>query len=79
MRSRGDPSASETEFFHSFAGRHSPLGSGEPQRVVSFSGATDLPQGHLTKSEPAINLKTASALRLTIPPSVLSRASQMTQ
>lgn len=79
MLTRGDPSASETDSFHLSASRHSPLGGGEPQRAMWFSGPTDLSVVQATKNELVINSKTAKALGLTIPQSLLGRADDMVQ
>ncbi len=46
MSFRGDPSASELESFRPSVGSHSPLGNGDPQRVVVFSRPADLAWGN---------------------------------
>ena len=79
MSTRGDPSASATEFFHLSTGRDSPLGNSEPQRAVLFSGPADLPVEQPTVIELRINLTTGKVLGLKIPQSILLRADEVIQ
>ena len=70
MATRGNPSVTGQRVVRLHVGIRGPLGSGEPQRAVVFSGPADLPIGQLTKFELVINLKPAKALGLTIPQSL---------
>ncbi len=79
MSIRGDPSATRRRGVLLHVGIRGPLGSGEPQRAVVYSTLIDVPGERPSGFKLVITLKTAKALGLTVPQSILVRVDQAIQ